>query len=99
MSLQKLPVTVHSCFAGHSAIPYLQPRLMLPIGAKIHMQPDLTKTGAKDGPMSVEIRCDEMCSMSWLHSVLALSLELSQPITDFLTRPLSKDKKSFSERG
>ena len=78
--------------------PILQPRLNLPVGAKIHLQPDRTKTGAKDGPTSVEIRCDELCSMTWLQSVLALSLELSQPITNFLSRPLSKDKKTFLER-
>ena len=68
------------------------------MGSKIHLQPDKTKTGARDGPMSVETRGDELCSMTWLCSVLVLSWELGQPITNFLSRPLGKDKKSFSER-
>ena len=49
--------------------------------------------------MSVIIRSDELCSMAWLQRVLTLSLELGQPITNFLSRPLGKDKKSFRERG
>ena len=48
--------------------------------------------------MSVEIKGDELCSMSWLQKLLTLSLELGQPITNFLSRPLGKDKKSFRER-
>ena len=85
--------------AGHSAIPYLQPKLSLPKGAKVHQQPDKTKTGARDGPMAVEIRGDKLCSMAWLQKAVALSSELGQPIINFLTRPLGKDKKSFMERG
>lgn len=72
--------------AGQPAIPYLQPKLGLPVGAKYYLQPDRTKTGARDGPMSVEIRSDELCSMAWLQRVLTLSLELGQPITNFLSR-------------
>ena len=91
-------LTCMSPCAGQSAIPYLLPKLILPRGSKIHLQPDKTKTGAKDGPMSVEIRGDELCSITWLCSMMVLSLELGQPITNFLSRPLGKDKKSFLER-
>lgn len=48
--------------------------------------------------MTVEIRGDELCCMTWLQNVLALSLDLGQPVTNFLSRPLGKDKKSFIER-
>ena len=48
--------------------------------------------------MAVESRGDELCSMAWLQRVLALSLELGQPITNFLSRPLGMDRKSFIQK-
>ena len=48
--------------------------------------------------MSVEVRGDELCSITWLQKVMVLSLELGQPVTNFLSRPLGKDKKAFIER-
>lgn len=52
---------------------YLQPQLSLPKGAQVKLQPDKTKTGARDGPMAVEITRDELCSMSWLERLIVLS--------------------------
>ena len=75
--------------AGHTALPFLQPKLTLPIGAKVYLQPDRTYTGARDGPMAVEIRGDELCSMTWLQRSVALSLELGQPISGRLARTRS----------
>ena len=48
--------------------------------------------------MAVEITGDELCSMAWLQRVVAMSLDVRQPITNFLTRPLGKDKTIFSEK-
>ena len=65
----------------------------------MHLQPDKTKTGARDGPMAVQITGDELCSMAWLQRLVVLCLDVRQPITNFTTRPLNKDKKAFSEKG
>ena len=78
---------------------YLQPQLSLPKGAQVKLQPDKTKIGDRDGPMAVEITKDELCSMSWLERLIVLSLDVRRPITNFVTRPLGKDKKTFSESG
>ena len=48
--------------------------------------------------MSVEICRDVLCSMSWLLNILQCSEELGQPVTNHVTRPQGKDKKSFIER-
>lgn len=72
--------------------------MTLPIGARMALQPDNTKTGAKDGPMIVEIRMDILCSMSWLAKLLQASESAKMPVTNYITRPQSRDKAGFSER-
>ena len=61
--------------------------------------PDRTKTGAKDGPMSVHIRKDPLCSISWLVKLFVLCDAAGLPVTNHLTRPQSKDKQHFLEQG
>lgn len=79
-------------------MPYIYPIVRLPNGARVCLQPDKTKTGARDGPMAVEIRRDVLCSISWLLKLLQYSEQLGQPVTNHVTRPQGKDKKSFLER-
>ena len=45
-----------------------------------------------------EIRRDVLCSISWLLKVLQYSEQPGQPVTNHVTRPQGKDKKSFIER-
>ena len=85
--------------AGQDALPYIYPELNLPSGAVVCMMPDRTKTGAKDGPMSVVITKDPLCSISWLGKLMAIWDDAGLPITNYLTRPQSKDKEHFVEQG
>lgn len=85
--------------AGQDAVAYIYPELRLHVGAVVCLMPDRTKTGAKDGPMSVMIKKDALCSISWLVRLLALCDAAGLPVTNYLTRPQSKDKKSFLEQG
>ena len=77
----------------------IYPELQLPVGAMVCLMPDRTKTGAKDGPMSVIITKNPACSMSWLVKLMAACDGAGLPITNYLTRPQSKDKKHFLEQG
>ena len=86
-------------YAGQEAVAYLYPQLRLHVGAVVCLMPDRTKTGAKDGPMSVVIRRDALCSISWLVKLLVLCDAAGLPITNYLTRPQSKDGKTFIEQG
>ena len=87
-----------NCYAAQTSLPYIYPDVRLPVGAKVALNPDRTKTGAKDGPMSVELRGDLLCSMTWLNKLLCQSEELGMPITNFVTRPLHKNKVQFIGR-
>ena len=80
-------------------MPYIYPELRLPQGAVVCLMPDRTKTGARDGPMSVVVTKDILCSISWLGKLCALCDDAGLPITNHLTRPQSKDKKQFLEQG
>lgn len=79
------------------ALPYIYPIVGLPNGARVCLQSDKTKTGARDGPMSVEIRRDVLCNISWLLKLLQYSDQLGQHVTNHVTIPQGKDKKSFIE--
>lgn len=87
-----------SCNAGNPGIAFIYPTMQLPIGARMALQPDNTKTGARDGPMSVEIRRDIICSMSWLGRLLQASEATKLLVTNYITRPQSRDKAGFLER-
>lgn len=80
-------------------MPYIYPELKLPHGAVVCLMPDRTKTGAKDGPMSVLITKGPLCSISWLVKLMAICDGAGLPITNYLTRPQSRDKKHFLEQG
>ena len=72
--------------------------LLLPVGSKIALQPDSIKNGDRK-PLEVDMRHDLLCSMTWLNVLLRKSAEYAQLITDFLTRPQSRVKEGFIERG
>ena len=86
-------------YAGQDAVAYLYPELRLHVGAVVCLMPDRNKTGAKDGPMSVVIKKDALCSISWLVRPLVLCSAAGLPITNYLTRPQSKDRKTIIEQG
>ena len=96
-------LTIKSCrgfvYAGQDALPYIYPELRLPHGAVVCLMPDRTKTGAKDGPMSVVVTMDLLCSISWLVKLFTLCDVAGMPMTNYLTRPQSKDKKQLLEQG
>lgn len=61
--------------------------------------PDHTKTGARDGPMQVQVTCDSLCVASRLNSLLAAHELMSLPITNWITRVQNKSKAGFEEKG
>ena len=80
-------------------MPYIYPEMRLSYGAVVCLMPDRTKTGAKDGPMSVLVTKDLLCSISWLARLCKICDVVGMPITNYLTRPQSKDKRHFLEQG
>ena len=85
--------------AGAAVLPYIYPEIKLQQGARVALMPDHTKTGAKDGAMHVEITLCKMCAMSWLRRTMQAYEAAGQPITDWITRPMAKDKQNFVEAG
>lgn len=61
--------------------------------------PDHTKTGAKDGPMYVDITCDAFCVASRLQELLAAHEAAAHPITNWITRVQARNKQGFEEKG
>ncbi len=61
--------------------------------------PDHTKTGARDGPMQVEVTHDSFCVASRLAELFKAHEAASCPITNWITRVQARDKVSFTERG
>ena len=84
--------------SGAPGILQVFPVLLLPAGAKVALQPDSIKDGDRR-PLEVVIRHDLLCSMTWLNILLRKSADYGQLIVNFLTRPQSRDKKGFIERG
>lgn len=87
-----------SGYVGESAIPFIYPIMGLAEGAVLALQPDRTKTGSRE-PMQVEIRRDIMCTIGWLNAAMKAAAAVQQPITNFLSRPQTRDKQGFQERG
>ena len=84
--------------SGAPGILQVYPTLLLPAGSKIALQPDSIKNGDRK-PLEAVIRHDLLCSMTWLNILLWKSAEYSQLITNYLTKPQSRDKRGFIERG
>ena len=84
--------------SGAPGILQVYPTLLLPVGSKIALQPDSIKNRDRK-PLEVAIRHDLLCSMTSLNILLRKSAEYGQLITNLLTRPQSRDKRGFIERG
>ena len=84
---------------GEAGLPYVYPDLKLGPGARLAFMPDRTKMGAKDGAMQVEITKDKCCAILWLRRNLTAYEAAGQPITDWITRPMARDKQKFQEAG
>ena len=80
-----------------SAVPYLTPLRKLQAGSVLHLLPDTTKN-KKGGHCKVVLSCDVMCFSTWLQLAVHHYAEAGQPITNFLTRPLSVGTKRFTEQ-
>lgn len=61
--------------------------------------PDHTKTGARDGPMQVDISCDAFCVASRLNELLAAHEAAACPITNWITRVQARSKVGFANKG
>ena len=71
--------------------------MLLQPDAKLALMPDSTKTGAKDGAMHVDLTDASYSAVPWLRRDIAAYEEAGQPITNWITRPLTRDKRSFQE--
>lgn len=49
--------------------------------------------------MVVTVQGGVLCCMGWLNQLLAVSETAGHPITDFITRPLTRNKADFQEKG
>ena len=82
---------------GESALPYLIPDRKLQAGSVLHLLPDSTKN-KKGGHCKVVLSCDVMCFTTWLQLAVCQYAEAGQPITNFITRPLSVGTSRFTEQ-
>lgn len=73
--------------AGTTAWPLLTPELRWDASQLLFLNPDSTKTGAKDGPMEAAMTCDTLCCISWLHQLAVAQEKAGHPITNYITRP------------
>jgi len=82
---------------GGNAVAFLVPTRKLPAGAMVHLLPDTTKN-RKGGHCSVTLTCDVLCFTTWLQLVTHHYAAAGQPVTNFITGPLTVGKKLFAEK-
>ncbi len=94
-----LPATANE--QSKPALPYIYPEFQLQPGQAVHIVPGHLKNVRGANAASIIIHVAEqkiMDPLRWLHAHLTTAAKHSQPVSNYIVRPLAADKHTFQEQ-